>query len=99
MAAASSSSSLQLVNLAVLARLLTPADFSVAAASNVIIAFSMLFSIWHSDRPWCSAEELTPDHIGRRSRPARFTESDLFGDLCIVGHDGGYFRMPPVSNT
>lgn len=87
----------QIVCLAVLARLLTPADFGIAAASNVIIAFSMLFSDLALGPALIQRKKLESRHI----RTA-FTASTLLGLLlCLAiyllsGPIAGFFRLPQV---
>jgi O-antigen/teichoic acid export membrane protein len=88
---------MQIVCLAVLARLLTPADFGIAAASNIIIAFSMLFSDLALGPALIQRDSLT----GRHVRTA-FTASTLLGLLlCLAiyllsGPIAGFFRLPQV---
>lgn len=88
----------QIVCLAVLARLLTPADFGIAAASNVIIAFSMLFSDLALGPALIQRDVLT----GRHVRTA-FTASTLLGLLLclaiygLAGPIAGFFRLPQMA--
>lgn len=88
---------MQIICLAVLARLLTPADFGIAAASNVIIAFSMLFSDLALGPALIQRDSLSGAHV----RTA-FTASTLLGLLlCLAiyllsGPIAGFFRLPQV---
>jgi PST family polysaccharide transporter len=89
---------MQVICLAVLARLLTPADFGIAAASNVIIAFSMLFSDLALGPALIQRDTLTDSHV----RTA-FTASTLLGLLLclaiyvLAAPIAGFFRLPQVA--
>ena len=54
---------LQLISIAVLARILTPTEFGIVAAANIVIAFSNMFSDIALGSAIIQLKNMTDKHI------------------------------------
>tara|TARA_R110002095_G_scaffold154534_5_gene134300 strand:- start:1416 stop:2963 length:1548 start_codon:yes stop_codon:yes gene_type:complete len=92
--------SLQLLSIAVLARILEPAEFGIVAAANIIIAFSNMFSDVALGSAIIQIKDMTRNHI-RVAFTLSVASSIMVAILLnmIAPYAALYFEMPEIRDV
>lgn len=91
---------LQLISIAVLARILTPTEFGIVAAANIVIAFSNMFSDIALGSAIIQLKDITEKHI--RVAFTLSMASSLFVAMVLIfsaPYIAVFFEMPEITNV